>query len=147
MDKISCRRFLELLHCKIEHPKLAITATQQVHRFQTRVRILPCALQLRHSLTKTPGIEKVLTQFESKLKIGRIPRHPLLCIGDEDFCAADFGGASVAQTFPRTIHLRAVCVDRNSSCAAISRSRHLIFKSEIFRSNPVSAPLVRSAAY
>jgi len=42
---------------------------------------------------------------------------------------------------------RALFVERNSSAAAISRSRHLIFKSEIFRSNPVSAPLERSAAY
>ena len=39
------------------------------------------------------------------------------------------------------------CEERNSSCAAISRSRLLIFKSEAFRTNPASAPLVRLAAY
>jgi len=37
------------------------------------VRILPRALQLRHSLTETPGIEKVVTELKPELEIGWIP--------------------------------------------------------------------------
>ena len=59
------------------------------------MRILPRALQLRHSLTETPGIEKVVTELKPELEIGWIPRHPLLRIRDEDFCAADFSSAQL----------------------------------------------------
>jgi hypothetical protein len=88
-----------LLHCKIKHLKFDIAATEQVHRFLARMWILPCALQLRQGLAKTPGIKKVFTQLESKLKVGRIPRHALSRIVDEDFCPPGFGGLQLLGLF------------------------------------------------
>ena len=56
------------------------------------MQILPCTLQLRHSLTKTPGIEKAFTKLKPELKIRGIPCHAVLCIGDENFRTLQFGG-------------------------------------------------------
>ena len=61
--------------------------------------ILPCALQFRQGLAKTPGIEEVFTQFKPELKIGGIPCNTFERVGDDDFCALGFGGLQLLRSF------------------------------------------------
>src|ERR1043165_7046678 len=61
------------------------------------MRILPGALQLRHSLAKPAGIKKVFAQIKSELEIGRIPRQSLARMIDEDLCTLRFGGLQLLQ--------------------------------------------------
>ena len=81
-----------MFDCKIEHLKFAVAATEEIHRFQARMWILPCPLQLRHRLAEMTGVEEVFTEFEAKVEIGRIACDALLRLGDEQFCTLSFGG-------------------------------------------------------
>src|SRR5207248_7211502 len=65
-------RFLELLPREVEHPKLAVTSPEQIHRLQTRVWVLARLLQFRQGLSKLARVKKMLAQFQTKLEISRI---------------------------------------------------------------------------
>ena len=59
-----------MFRCEIEHTEVAITAAQQVHRFQPRVGVLPGALQFRQCFARPSGVDQSFTQLEAKLEIG-----------------------------------------------------------------------------
>ena len=78
-------RVFQLLRCQVKHAELAVAAAEQVHRFQTRIWILPRSLQLRYGFVEVPRADQVRAQLEAKLEIGRIPLQLLARIVDQNF--------------------------------------------------------------
>ena len=72
-----------MFHRHVEHAEFAITNTEEIHRFQSRIRILPRALQFRHRLAKSLRVNEVLPKFKSQLKIGRVALQSLFRFFDQ----------------------------------------------------------------